>query len=78
MTAAPFVSFMVSPAGRALRVAAGLGLLVSGLSRRRTVGGKATAALSLVPLAAGAFDVCVLGPVLGAPLDGGAARAATR
>ena len=76
MTAPSFVSFMVSPSGRALRVAAGLGLLASGLSRRHTAGGKAT--LALVPLAAGALDVCVLGPLLGAPLDGDDARAATR
>ena len=71
-----FVRFMVSPAGRAVRVAAGLGLLTWGLSRRHTSGGQATAALSLVPLAACALDVCVLGPALGAPLDGDAARAA--
>lgn len=76
MTAPSFVSFMVSPAGRALRIAAGLGLIASGLSRRHTAGGKATAALSLVPLAAGVFDVCVLGPLLGAPFDGDEARAA--
>lgn len=67
---------MVSPAGRAARVAAGLGLLAGGLARRHTAGGKVTAALSLVPVAAGALDVCVLGPVLGAPLDGEAARQA--
>ena len=71
-----FVRFMVSPAGRATRVVAGLGLLTWGLSRRHTAGGKTTAALSLVPLAAGSFDVCVLGPLLGAPLAGDAARAA--
>ncbi|OZC01405.1 YgaP family membrane protein [Rubricoccus marinus] len=76
MTAPSFVRFMVSPSGRALRVVAGLGLFTWGLSRRETPGGKATAALSLVPLAAGSFDVCVLGPLLGAPLDGDAARAA--
>ena len=76
MLAPSFVSFMVSPAGRATRVVAGLGLLAWGLSRRDTTSGKATAALSLVPLAAGPFDVCVLGPLLGAPLDGDAARAA--
>lgn len=71
-----FVRFMVSPAGRATRVAAGVGLLTWGLSRRGTLGGKTTAALALVPLAAGSFDVCALGPLLGAPLNGSAARAA--
>lgn len=78
MVAVPFVRFMVSPAGRALRVAVGLGLLTSGLARRRTAGGKATAVLALVPLAAGAFDVCAVGPLLGAPFAGPAARAAAR
>lgn len=72
-----FVRFMVSPAGRAARVAAGLGLLAYGLSRRGRTGGTVASAFSLVPLAAGAFDVCALGPLLGAPLDGKAARAAT-
>ncbi len=76
MTAPSFVRFMVSPAGRALRVAVGLGLLARGLSSRHTTGGKAVAVLSLVPLAAGSFDVCVLGPLLGAPLAGDDARAA--
>ena len=71
-----FVRFMVSPAGRATRVAAGLGLLASGIARRHSAGGKATAALALVPLAAGALDACVLGPALGVSLDGDAARRA--
>lgn len=78
MLAPSFVSFMVSPGGRAVRVVAGLGLLASGLSRRGTAAGVTTAALALVPLGAGLFDVCVLGPALGAPLDGDAARAAVR
>ena len=71
-----FVRFMVSPAGRALRFGAGLGLLAWGFSRRSSPGGKATAVLALVPLGAGAMDVCVLGPALGYPLSGDAARAA--
>ena len=71
-----FVRFMVSPAGRATRVVAGAGLLTWGLARRNTSAGKTTATLALVPLAAGVFDVCVMGPLLGAPLSGDAARAA--
>ncbi|WP_412061959.1 DUF2892 domain-containing protein [Rubrivirga sp. IMCC45206] len=72
-----FVRFMVSPAGRAARVGAGLGLLAWGLGRRDTAGGVAAAVLAAVPLGAGAFDVCVLGPALGYPLDGPDARRAT-
>ena len=46
MTAPSFVSFMVSPSGRARRVVAGVGLLAWGLSSRRTSAGKTTVALS--------------------------------
>jgi hypothetical protein len=69
-----FVRFMVSPAGRALRVGAGLGMLAWGLSHRDAPGGAVTAALGLVPLGAGLLDRCVLGPALGYPLGGDAAR----
>ena len=72
------VRFMVSPAGRATRVAAGLGLVAWGLSRRESPSGQTAAALGLVPLAAGALDVCALGPLLGTPLSGARARAAVR
>jgi hypothetical protein len=71
-----FVRFMVSPAGRALRVGAGLGMLAWGLPRRDATAGAATAALALVPLGAGLLDQCVLGPVFGYPLEGDAARRA--
>ena len=72
-----FVRFMVSPAGHA-RGAAGLGLIAWGLSRRESPSGQTAAALGLVPLAAGALDVCALGPLLDAPLSGARARAAVR
>ena len=71
-----FVRFMVSPSGRATRGVAGLGLIAWGLSRRESPAGTTTAVLGLVPLAAGALDVCAIGPVLGAPLSGAAARRA--
>lgn len=61
-----FTHFMARPAGRGLRVVAGLGLIARGVSG----GGAAWAVLGAVPLLAGAFDVCLLGPVLGEPLRG--------
>lgn len=70
----PFARFIVSPAGRALRLGAGLALVVGGLARRDTGGGKVAATLGLVPLAAGAFDLCVLAPLFGEPLSGEAVR----
>jgi hypothetical protein len=73
-----FVRFMVSPAGRLTRVVAGVGLLGWGLSHRDTAGGKLAAAFSAVPIAAGALDACVLGPVLGYPFRGDEARDVVR
>lgn len=61
-----FTHFMASPAGRGLRVVAGLGLIAWGVSG----GGIVWAVLGAVPLLAGAFDVCLLGPLLGEPLRG--------
>lgn len=61
-----FFSFMASPAGRWLRVAAGLVLVVVGA----LLGGAwwLLAAVGLVPLLAGAFDVCLLAPLFHRPL----------
>ena len=63
-----FVEFMASSVGRAVRVVAGLILIVVGIA----IGGAGwiLAAVGLVPLLAGAFDVCLLGPLLGQPLAG--------
>jgi hypothetical protein len=75
MIASPFVRFMVSPAGRIARVAAGAALLGWGLTNRSSAAGVGAAAFSVVPLAAGAFDLCPVGAVLGAPFSGPEARA---
>lgn len=62
-----------SQAGRAVRVGIGTGLVITGLRRHGTLG-QSIAVLGLVPLAAGAADVCVLGPLAGGPLNGEAFR----
>ena len=49
-----FVSFMRSSAGRGLRIAGGGALIVAGL-----------AIVGVVPLAAGAFNVCLFAPLFG-------------
>ena len=67
------IDLIGSQPGRALRVAAGAGIIAAGL-RRGKGRGRAYAALGLVPLAAGAADVCVLGPLVHAPLRGQAFR----
>lgn len=64
-----FFRFIASPNGRVLRVVAGLTLIGAG-----TIGkGKpnwAVAAAGLVPLSAGLFDKCLLGPLAGKPFSG--------
>lgn len=66
----PIVTFMRSSAGRLARILAGLVLIVVGLA---VVGGPAgivVAVVGLVPLAAGVFNFCLLGPLFGVDLRG--------
>ncbi len=62
-----------SQPGRVLRIVAGAGLIGWGL-RRGDRTGRAVAGLGLVPLGAGAADVCLLGPLVHGPLGGKAFR----
>lgn len=59
---------MASPAGRLARVALGSGLIGLGLGRGQK--GWPLAALGLLPLTMGAFDLCALAPLVGLPLQG--------
>jgi hypothetical protein len=64
-----FARFMATPVGRIGRMVAGIALVIIGLLIGG-VGGWIVAILGLVPLGAGAFDVCVLAPILRAPFRG--------
>jgi hypothetical protein len=68
-----FSKFMASTAGRAVRVIAGVALIVVG----GLLGGGwwALAVVGLVPLAAGTLDVCLFNVLFGQPLNGKAVRA---
>jgi len=70
-----FGRFMASPAGRAVRCAAGIALIAAGLS----LGGGwlGLAAFGLLPLATGVFDLCPLAILVGLPLTGDKFRDAT-
>jgi Protein of unknown function (DUF2892) len=70
------IRFMASPAGRWTRVIAGLALIVVGA----LVGGTwwILAGIGLVPLLAGAFDVCLFAPMLAMPLAGAKIRQTPR
>jgi hypothetical protein len=67
------VDVIGSQPGRVLRVVAGSALMGWGL-RRGDGRGRAVAAAGVVPLAAGAADVCLLGPLVHGPLRGQAFR----
>lgn len=63
-----FLEFIGSQAGRVVRVAAGLTLIIVGV----LLGGGwlALSVIGLLPLAAGVFDLCVLGPLFRLPFFG--------
>ncbi len=67
------IDLLGSQTGRAVRVVAGLGMITPGL-RRGDGKGRALAAAGVVPLAAGAADICLLGPLVHGPLRGAAFR----
>ena len=68
-----FSKFMASTTGRAVRVIAGVALIVLGA----LLGGGwwALAVVGLVPLAAGALDICLFNALFGKPLSGKVVRA---
>ena len=73
-----FAQFMVSAAGRVLRIVAGLAIIALGLLVVGGLPGYAVAAIGLVPLIAGATDSCILSPIFGGPLRGSGIRALRR
>lgn len=65
-----FARFMASPAGRALRIIAGAALFIIGLVAVEGTVGIVLAAVGIVPLAAGLFNLCLFAPLFGGPLHG--------
>lgn len=63
-------AFMATPVGRLIRIVAGLVLIAVGLWVVGDTTGWIIAIIGLVPLAAGAANVCLIAPLLGAPLRG--------
>jgi len=70
-----FFGFMASMAGRVARVVVGLGLVVLGVLVIEGAVGYVLAAVGLVPLLAGLFDVCVFSKLFGGPFKGSEIRA---
>ncbi len=69
-------SFMASPLGRLLRVAMGVALIYWGWSMQ-TGTGTLIMIVGLLPLAAGAFNFCLIAPLIGAPFWGSKIRDGT-
>lgn len=68
------VRFLASGIGRLMRIIVGLVLIVLGLFVVGDTAGWILAILGLVPLAAGLFDVCLIGPLFGVGFRGRAIR----
>jgi len=71
----PFVAFMASTAGRAIRFVAGAALIAWGLLGLGGTAGIIVAVVGAVPLLASLFDFCIFAPLFGAPLSGPKIRA---
>jgi hypothetical protein len=61
-----FAKFINSLAGRILRVVVGLVLIIWGF----TGGGIVLIIIGLIPLGAGALDLCLISALLGGPISG--------
>ena len=76
--ASRFGQFMASGVGRVARIVAGIALIAGGLLAVGGPAGIIMAAIGLVPLLAGTFDVCVFSALFGGPFSGAAIRAISR
>jgi hypothetical protein len=65
-----FSKFLNSPAGRIVRLLAGVGFLIVGYIYRDHMLGVLSMVWGVLPLSAGAFDICYVSAALGGPLSG--------
>jgi hypothetical protein len=69
-----FSKFINSPAGRIFRLVAGIGFLVLGYVYRDHELGVLSMVWGVLPLSAGAFNICYISALLGGPLSGAKIR----
>jgi hypothetical protein len=69
-----FSRFINSQAGRVFRLVVGTGFLIIGYLFRDLTLGVVLMVFSILPLSAGAFDLCYISAVLGGPLSGAKIR----
>jgi len=65
-----FAHFINSPAGRLVRIIAGIGLMTWGYTQRDSTAGIVLMVVGLVPLAAGTYSLCLISALLGGPIKG--------
>lgn len=70
-----FARFINSPGGRVFRLVAGSGFLVVGYLFRSHPLGIVSMIWSVLPLSAGALDLCYVSAALGGPISGTTIRA---
>jgi hypothetical protein len=68
-----FAAFMAGPTGRLLRTVAGVVLIAWGWTMRPDTSGVVLMVIGLAPLMAGVLNICLIAPLIGAPLSGRAA-----
>jgi hypothetical protein len=64
------IDFLASTAGRGVRIVAGAVLILVGLYVVGGTGGVIVTVIGLIPLLAGAADVCVFAPLFKMPFSG--------
>jgi len=69
-----FARFVNSPVGRIARLVVGIVLIIWGYTQLNTGTGIVLIVIGLVPLAAGAFDLCLISALLGGPISGARIR----
>lgn len=65
-----FARFINSPAGRVVRILAGLGLIGWGYFQSGGPAGMILIVIGLIPLVAGLFNLCIISALLGGPIRG--------
>jgi hypothetical protein len=72
-----FARVVNSPSGRLARLVAGIGLIAWGYTLRGSGTGLVLMVIGLVPVVAGAFDLCLISAILGGPISGARIRKRT-
>jgi hypothetical protein len=65
-----FAKFMAGTAGRAVRILAGVAIILVGLFVVGDTGGLILAAVGILPIVAGVLNVCFIAPLLRVPFSG--------